>query len=273
MKIYETHTMKDARLPFIFHDFTVSVYKHTTTYNWHENIEIIYVVSGNGLAVCDGNRIEMQSGDTVVINANDLHGYLAESEKMRYYCIIIDRSFFIENHFDSNDYLFKSVIRDGKIGALIESFADEWKKEDSRLRVQKLRAIALDIAVLLCDGYGEYDSTPREEPRITSAVKQAIGYVRAHSESDISLDGISSFVGVSKYYFSREFRRVTGYSFVEYLNRVRCENAKKMLLDKNLAVGEVGRACGFKNMSYFTRTFLMYIGVAPREYRKRNYAP
>ena len=270
MKRYETHTMKDARLPFIFLDTTVSLRKHIKTYNWHENIEIIYVVSGNGLAVCDGKRVEMQQGDIVVVNANRFHGYLAESEKMRYFCIIIDRSFFIGNHFDSNDYTFKNVIKDEKIADLIEAFAAEWKKEDSPLRVQKLRAVALNIAVLLCDRYGEYDNAPKEEPRIISAVKKAIGYVRAESERDISLDEIAAFVGISKYYFSREFRRVTGYSFAKYLNRVRCENAKKMFLDENLSVGEVGRACGFKNMSYFTRTFLLYVGVTPSEYRKRN---
>ena len=270
MNIYETHKMQDVRIPFIFHDSTVSLYKQSTTYNWHENIEIIYVVSGNGVAVCDGKRVEMQKGDIVIVNANRLHGYFAESEKMRYFCIIIDRSFFIGNHFDSNDYTFENVVRDEKAAGLIEAFAEEWKKEDSPMRVQKLRAFALDIAVLLCDRYGEYDTAPKEEPRITAAVKQAIGYVRAESEKDISLDRISAFVGISKYYFSREFRRVTGYSFVEYLNIVRCENAKKMLLDENLSVGEVGRACGFKNMSYFTRTFLLCVGVTPREYRKKN---
>ena len=123
MNIYETHKMQDVRIPFIFHDSTVSLYKQSTTYNWHENIEIIYVVSGNGVAVCDGKRVEMQKGDIVIVNANRLHGYFAESEKMRYFCIIIDRSFFIGNHFDSNDYTFENVVRDEKAAGLIEAFA------------------------------------------------------------------------------------------------------------------------------------------------------
>ena len=273
MKIYETHRLEDARLPFIFHDHVVRSNKRGSSYNWHENLEIIYAVSGNGIAICDGKRIEIKQGDILVVNSNSLHGFSAGDSELKYYCLIIDRHFFLENHFDSNDYIFNGAITDEEISHLIDSFAIEWKKEDSRLRVQKLRSLALDIAVMLCDRHGEYDNSCREDSRITSAVKQAIGYVRAESEKDISLDEISSFVGISKYYFSREFHRVTGYSFVEYLNRVRCDNARKLLLDDTMSVGEICKACGFKNLSYFTRTFTAYEGLTPRDYRKKNYAP
>ena len=270
MNIYETHTMKDARLPFIFHDSTVSSDKHRNTYNWHENIEIIYIVSGDGAVICDGERLEVKMGDVAVINPNRLHGFVAETPQMRYYCLIIDRSFYISNHFDSNDFVFEERIRDDAVADLIESFGREWVNEESPMRVQRLRCIALDIATRLCSDHGRYDGTPRVEARTTECIKQAIGYIRAQSDRDISLDDISAFVGISKYYFTREFRRVTGYSFVEYLNIVRCEKARQLLLDENISVGEAGRRCGFRNQSYFTRTFCEYVGETPSKYRKNK---
>ena len=102
-----------------------------------------------------------------------------------------------------------------------------------------------------------------------ACIKQAIGLIRSQSDHDISLDSISKFVGLSKYYFAREFRRVTGHTFVSYVNLIRCEKAKKLLAENQLRIGDIGRACGFDNQSYFTRTFRLQTGMLPSEYREK----
>ena len=100
-----------------------------------------------------------------------------------------------------------------------------------------------------------------------SCIKQAIGLIRSDASRDLSLDEVANFVGLSKYYFAREFRRVTGYTFVSYVNLTRCEKAKALLTQNEMSIGEIGRACGFSNQSYFTRTFRAYTGRLPGVYR------
>lgn len=272
MNIYETHTMEDPRVPFIFHDSTFAENRSSSVYNWHENIEIIYVVSGSGSVLIDGEKIDVSEGDISVINPNRLHGFASQGEKFRYFCLIADRSFFLANYFDSNNFLFSARLRDAEISELMESFARCWRtdKKEMPMRTQRLRGIALNILLALCERHATYNTEQRSESHMMSCIKQAIGYIRAEYSGDISLDDISEFVGVSKYYFAREFRRVTGYSFVSYLNIVRCEKAKELLLEGEQSIGEIGRLCGFDNQSYFSRTFYSHTGKTPCEYRKEG---
>lgn len=268
--IYETHKMKDPRVPFIFHDFTLSCEKYSTVHNWHENLEIIYVVSGGGFLICEGETVSIETGDIAVINPNRLHGFSTSDAEMRYYCIIIDRSFFISNHFDSNDYEFDVRIRDGELSRLIEIFGQLFNDRDDSFKVQKLRYLALEIGTVLCEKYARPHSSERIDTRSTACIKQAIGFIRAEYYRDISLDEICDFVGISKFYFAREFKRITGRSFVSYLNLIRCEKARELLLDGTVNIGEVGRECGFESHSYFCRAFKDYSGQTPGEYRKNN---
>lgn len=272
MHIHETHKMKDPRLPFIFHTTHCPRGAHEKIYNWHENVEIISVTSGSGIVTCDERHFPVEAGDVAIINQNELHGFSTAEDEMDYYCLIIDRSFFLANHFDSNDFHFASKVKNEKLAALIERFGYFWKsdKQTEPMRIQHLRTLALSICLEICEKHATFDRNPREESHLLSCVKQAIGYIRAESNRDISLDELASTVGLSKYYFAREFRRITGYSFVSYLNVIRCEKARELLAADRLSVGDIGRACGFANQSYFTRTFRTHTGLTPGDYRKRH---
>ena len=124
-----------------------------------------------------------------------------------------------------------------------------------------------EIMALLCRDHSIKGAPSQNNSYLLSCIKESIGLIRAQSERDLSLDEISNAVGLSKYYFAREFRRITGYTFVSYVNMTRCEKAKLLLAEKRMSIGEIGRACGFENQSYFSRTFRNYTGVLPGAYR------
>ena len=88
-----------------------------------------------------------------------------------------------------------------------------------------------------------------------SCLKQAIGFIQAEHDRDLSLEETANQVGLSKFYFEREFRKVTGYSFVSYVNTVRCERAKALLSQSEQKTGVIGKVCGFSNPSYFISVF------------------
>lgn len=274
MHIYETHKMNDPRLPFIFHSIRRSSNTAESHHNWHENVEIISVIEGSGVITCGEERFPVAAGDTVIINPNELHAFSTADEEICYYCLIIDRSFFLANYFDSNNFYFTHKLQDPALSAEIACFYHYWRadKKAEPMRIQHLRAIALSICLQICEERATFDRTPREESHLLSCVKQAIGYIRAEYRREIALDELAAAVGLSKYYFAREFRRITGYSFIAYLNAVRCEKAKELLAGDTLSVGDVARGCGFSNQSYFTRTFKDYTGHTPGDYRKQHEA-
>ncbi|MBE6546059.1 MAG: helix-turn-helix domain-containing protein [Ruminococcaceae bacterium] len=270
MSKYETHRMKDPRLPLILHRFTYRPHHRLGLENWHENIELFVPIRGSGVVMGGELPISVTVGEIAVINTGCLHTMLSE-EGISFYCLIIDRSFCIANHFDTNAIRFDSWVRDEELYALIEQIADEYfSEEESLYRVQAIRALVLHLMVLLCRRYGHVGQTPLSDSRLLASIKYAIGYIRAESHRDLSLDEVAMHVGLSKFYFAREFRRITGYTFVAYVNQIRCEKAKTLLAEDQMTVGEVARACGFANQSYFSRTFLRLVGELPSAYRTKS---
>ena len=145
---------------------------------------------------------------------------------------------------------------------------DEFEDLQKAHRVQTIRAYVLDICARLCRYYSTSERVPETESHLLSCIKQALGYIHTNYRKNISLDEIAELVGLSKYYFAREFRRVTGYTLVAYINLIRCEKAKKLLAEASLSVGVISEECGFSNQSYFTKIFTSYTGRRPGEYRR-----
>ncbi len=265
---YETHTMKDPRIPFIFNYMHNRKNYLSCGCNWHENIEIWLITEGRGIIQNDEEHIPVEAGDIVVINANCLHT-ISSREAMDYLCLIIDRSFLLANYIESNQIRFDTLIRDEEISRLLKNFGEEYFAEDKAYRIPSMRAHVLQIVTLLCRKYGTQEKQPRTDSRMLSAIKQAIGLIRSESDRDFSLEEIAGFVGLSKYYFAREFRRITEYSVFSYINLVRCEKAKTLLSEQDVGIGEIGLSCGFANQSYFARTFKTYVGLSPSQYREK----
>ena len=68
-------------------------------------------------------------------------------------------------------------------------------------------------------------------------------------------------------YLSTLFRQVTGTTFKEHLNRVRVEEAARLLSNTDYPVMEIAIACGYKDQSYFTKVFKKLTGLTPKQYR------
>lgn len=265
--VFEVHKWSDERLPFIYHYDRVEHLPYGGG-NWHDSLEILSVKNGAGSILCDTNRYTMKKGDTVVIDSNAVHT-IASEESVEYHCFIIGRAFCLENGLDIEHLHFKPLIRSAELSALIENAARQFgKKADDPSRVVSVRSAALRIMALLACEFSE--PVPKTFARKNSdAVKSGIVYINSNYTSELSVDEIAAAAGSSKYHFLRRFKRYTGYTVTEYVNMLRCEYARRLLVGTDAPVGEIARACGFENMSYFSRTFKMYVGKTPSATRKQ----
>ncbi len=107
------------------------------------------------------------------------------------------------------------------------------------------------------------------EPNVVKKAKQ---FVNANLEGRVTLDVVAPHVGVSTYYLCKIFKRTTGMTLTEHVNRRRIERAKQMLLNPQYRVTEVAFEVGYQSLSQFNRSFLRYVGVSPSRFRKRQSA-
>ena len=109
MRIFETHLLDDPRIPFILLDYTYCAGEYLGFSNWHENVELLYITSGRAVVTVNSVRHELSAGEVAIINSNHIHDIYAP-EDMHFYCLIIDRSFCLSNHIDTNDISFTTAV-------------------------------------------------------------------------------------------------------------------------------------------------------------------
>ncbi|CAN5898361.1 AraC family transcriptional regulator [soil metagenome] len=84
----------------------------------------------------------------------------------------------------------------------------------------------------------------------------------------LSLSEMAEIAYLSPYHFSRTFRRVTGIPPGEFMNALRLERAKHLLLTTDLSVGEVCHEVGYNSQGTFTSRFKQLVGLSPGRMRQ-----
>lgn len=92
-------------------------------------------------------------------------------------------------------------------------------------------------------------------------------YIRENFNRNLSLQIIADHIHVNSSYLSRLYRRETGESIVDAINKHRIEIAKKLLKDPSKKVFEVASAVGIDPPAYFTHVFTKYTGISPKKYK------
>lgn len=109
-------------------------------------------------------------------------------------------------------------------------------------------------------------ASENDEPQ---AVRKAKQYIAAHLDEAISLGDVANHVAVSEYYFCKIFKRATGLTFTDFVNRQRIAWAKRELLKPDVRVTEVAFNVGYQSLSQFNRSFARIVGESPSDYRRR----
>lgn len=99
------------------------------------------------------------------------------------------------------------------------------------------------------------------------SIKKAIRYISQTFADNLTLEDVASHVHLNPAYFSTLFKQSTGSSFKEYLNMVRIEESKRLLINPEYSIIDVSMAVGFMDQSYFSKVFKKYTGLTPKQYR------
>ena len=100
-------------------------------------------------------------------------------------------------------------------------------------------------------------------------IRVSVAFIQEHYAERITLDDIATILYIDKYNLARKFKEQTGKTIINYTNEIRCDNAKRLILE-GIPVHEAARLCGFNNMSFFTKTFKKHTGKTPSAYKSAH---
>ncbi len=258
---YETHMINDRLMPFVYHVDRVN--KMTALLpNYHTNIELLFCIEGCGNVICDSHRYDFAPGDIVVINSNILHK-VESQDSVRYYCLIVDEEFCSSNGIDVSKVFFDTRIIDPEVRQAYESVCRAFASREETKAVAVRYCILGLLLVLLRKYSSPVNETVQKNALATGKrIKKVVEYIQGNLSSGITLDDISSHIGISKFHLSRDFKKFTGNTIFEYINMSRCKTAA-VLIASGMSVSAAAVECGFENMSYFSRTYKKYMGKLP----------
>ncbi len=98
-------------------------------------------------------------------------------------------------------------------------------------------------------------------------IREAIDYVEKNYQKKITLKSLADHVNLSKHYVCYLFKKETGENLSHYINRLRIEKAKQLVVESNCKIKEIYSELGFSDQQYFSRTFKKLTGMTVVEYR------
>lgn len=101
-------------------------------------------------------------------------------------------------------------------------------------------------------------------------LSRVIEYMDANVESDLTLTEIAEIAKLSPFHFARSFKQATGSTPIQFLTQRRIDLAKRLLVESDLPIVEIGLRAGFKNQSHFTTLFRKVTAMTPKAYRNEH---
>lgn len=266
---YEVYPHIKGSLPFSFNqNIKKNPLNFTTSANWHENLEIQFCLDGEGIVLLDGVEYNVTQGDIIIANSNVIH-HMNTKSNVEYSCIIIDTLFCKQSDIDPTVICFEPHFQSEIIFNLFSELTNVYNDTEDICRSAKLLSLLLQILIELKLNHTESFHSQQLKSSYFEKIKNAINIIRQNYNQKLTLETIAKQVYIDKFTLSKEFKKLTQMTVVEYINNYRCKKAADYIKD-GLTISEAAQRCGFNNMSFFTKTFKNFIGVLPSKYKNRE---
>lgn len=222
-----------------------------------ESYVLFYIKSGKMRIQYEGKAHEASTGDVVFLDLRKEHSYQALSELNVLQFMVNGGT--VAAYFEylnaSNRPVFSGNSRISFLFSSLQSELASGTGDD--------HLISLLVSEIFCV------LVQTKSQVVSETTKQAMDYMDSHFAEPLTLDEVADHAALSKYYFSRLFHRETGYSPMEYLNRVRLRHAMHRLTSTTKSVESIACDCGFSSSTVFIRAFKRETGgITPDRFRQ-----
>ena len=253
----------------------------------HNYVEMIYMCQGSTVHTINGDRIELKTGELLILNQNAVQEILPAGEYDIAVNFIVLPEFFNtafsmigaeENQLkdflvgalcgrdEETSYLYFHVADILPVQNLIENMV--WtifydisnKRSSNQITMGLLFLQLLNYMDKMEAGGRKFD---------TEIMANVYRYIEDHFKEG-TLSELAVEMKVDVYWLSREIKKKSGKTYKELLQEKRMQQAVYLLINSRIAVSDIIEAVGYDNTSYFYRKFKERYGISPKEYRIEN---
>lgn len=99
-------------------------------------------------------------------------------------------------------------------------------------------------------------------------IVRSIQYINENIAQPLKAEAVADIAGISRSYFSINFKKMTGHTFHEYIKSTRLNLGMQLLRDTDKTITDIVYCIGYNDINYFNRVFLDTVQCSPSEYRK-----
>lgn len=246
----------------------------------HQYFELVYVLRGTATRRMADTAIPVSAGDYYIANPHSAHGYGDTQDLAILSCLFlpesIDRAltdcpsissllsnrrlrFGVPVDIPIADRAFHDT--DGSVRRIMKQMEKEYA-ECRTGYMEVLRCYLTQVLVLAARAC---------ETRIPhEAVSRVLEYLKTNYAQPLSLQTLSQVAGYTPQYLSSLFSEEVGMSIQEFLQRLRIEEACRLLIQTDLPSAQIAAAVGYRDSRHFSRLFRRYQTISPREFRKNK---
>ena len=252
--------------------------------HWHTEFEIIHVISGGFTLYIDNIKYEMQKTDFAFIGCGMLHRGVPLSNgqgtdnNCTYECIVFDLNMLRSKAAGTLDsYIIPLLSRVCEVKSpyhnnnnimytVIDAIFKTISNKSDYYELDVLSLLYRCFSLLYSEGYISASVQSRCNLHHAEIITELLDWIDTHYNEQITLSDLAVVSGYKEKYLCRFFKDYTSLTPIDYINRVRIDNACRELLHYGCSVTEAAFNNGFNDLSYFSKKFKLYMGMTPREY-------
>ncbi len=242
----------------------------------HSAVEILLTLEGSVTYKVDDIVYQVRKGEVLIIPPDMQHSLSMGEESSRYLFLFEPEGILSMRDVKTlTPYFHRPFhLRDGseahvRIRELLLKLKDVYEKRELMWNTV-CYSYLLRVYAILGQRYlnGVRNRIPDGGRIVESEVITAsMTYINNHYKQDLSLEDVAAFAGFSRYYFSRSFKKQTGYSFKDYLCEKRLQVAADLLIRTDKSMKDVAAESGFGSVATFNRVFREKKGCTPTQFR------